>query len=158
MAVALQIASESDRFRAAIVAMGIANFSSQYGATSLSMRLHADRPSLGAPSRYEDLASSNYMGRAPWIDPRRYEDNSPLAAVSGIKAPILLIHSDFDYFSLSQSEELFVALSRMRRKVEYVTYWGEGHVPMSPANIRDMWRRIYSWLDDNLRSPAMKAE
>ena len=30
----------------------------------------------------------------------------------------------------------------------FVRYWGEGHVLESPANIRDMWTRVFAWLDE----------
>ncbi len=26
-------------------------------------------------------------------------------------------------------------------------YWGEGHVVRSPANVRDMWQRIFEWFE-----------
>lgn len=42
------------------------------------------------------------------------------------------------------------------RKLLYVTYWGEGHGVLSPANIRDTWERILEWLDRNLASENEK--
>mgnify|MGYP002814895953 CR=1 FL=1 len=32
-----------------------------------------------------------------------------------------------------------------------VRYWGEGHGIRSPANIRDMWRRMFEWYDRYLK-------
>lgn len=44
-----------------------------------------------------------------------------------------------------------VASGTLKRLTEQgVRYWGEGHVIDSPANIRDMWRRIFSWIDECL--------
>ena len=31
------------------------------------------------------------------------------------------------------------------KRAAFVRYWGEGHVPQSPANIRDLWQRIFAW-------------
>ena len=45
---------------------------------------------------------------------------------------------------------MFSGLYRLGKTARFVRYWGEGHVPASPANIRDMWNRIYEWLDKYL--------
>jgi len=37
-----------------------------------------------------------------------------------------------------------------RKPVVFPRYWGEMHVPQSPANIRDVWQCIYGFLNDNL--------
>jgi hypothetical protein len=34
--------------------------------------------------------------------------------------------------------------------VDYVKYWGEGHGPSSPANVRDLTRRTIEWFNRNL--------
>lgn len=33
------------------------------------------------------------------------------------------------------------------KRARFVRYLGEGHVLRSPANIRDMWQRIFAWFD-----------
>ena len=33
---------------------------------------------------------------------------------------------------------------RRGKRAEFVRYWGEGHALEGPANIRDMWRRIFA--------------
>lgn len=52
---------------------------------------------------------------------------------------------------MQQGEQVFTALHRRNKRATFVRYWGEGHVLESPANIRDLWERIYDWFDSFLR-------
>ena len=70
-----------------------------------------------------------------------------------VSTPILLLHGDYDYLSMTQSEEYFTALSRLNKDAVFVRYFGEGHVFSSPANIRDMWTRIFDWYETHLGAP-----
>ena len=45
-----------------------------------------------------------------------------------------------------------MGLYRQGKRAEFVRYWGEGHVLESPANIRDMWQRIFAWFDSFSKS------
>jgi dipeptidyl aminopeptidase/acylaminoacyl peptidase len=42
---------------------------------------------------------------------------------------------------------MFTALYRQNKPAAFVRYWGEGHGIESPANIRDMWVRVFAWLE-----------
>jgi dipeptidyl aminopeptidase/acylaminoacyl peptidase len=44
-----------------------------------------------------------------------------------------------------------MSLYRQNKRAEFLRYWGEGHVLEGPANIRDMWQRIYAWFDELLQ-------
>lgn len=67
----------------------------------------------------------------------------------------MIIQGDMDYVAMQQGEQFFTALYRQNKRAVFVRYWGEGHILDSPANIRDMWQRIYAWFDEFLRvSPA----
>jgi hypothetical protein len=46
------------------------------------------------------------------------------------------------------------ALTRLNKDAVYVRYYGEDHVFNSPANIRDMWGRIFVWYEKTLGPPA----
>lgn len=146
---ALQIAAQSDKFKAVVAMFGLANPSSAYGATPLRTRI-ADLGGIGDARRFESPGSDNWIGAKPWEDPERYVENSVVFSENRVRSPVLLIHSDLDVFPLGQSEEMFARLYRERATAEYVTYWGEGHGPLSPANIRDMWQRIFTWFDKHL--------
>src|SRR5262249_45175188 len=87
------------------------------------------------------------MGVPPWIEPERYVRNSPVFYADRVTTPVLLIHGDVDW--VSQEEEFFSALQRLGKRAEYVNYLGEDHFLMSPANVLDMWSRIFTWFDSN---------
>ena len=87
------------------------------------------------------------MGSPPWADLQRYIRNSPLTYADRIETPLLIIQGDLDFVPIQQGEEMFTALYRQNKRAEFVRYWGEDHLLSSPANIRDMWNRIYLWLD-----------
>lgn len=57
-----------------------------------------------------------------------------------------------------QAEELFTALTRLGKDAVFVRYFGEDHVYGSPANIRDMWQRIFDWYEETLGPPNVAAQ
>jgi dipeptidyl aminopeptidase/acylaminoacyl peptidase len=67
--------------------------------------------------------------------------------VDRVQTPLPIIHGDMDYIPIPQGEEYFMGLYRQGKRAAFVRYWGEGHVPESPANIRDMWQRILGWFE-----------
>jgi dipeptidyl aminopeptidase/acylaminoacyl peptidase len=41
----------------------------------------------------------------------------------------------------------FTSLYIQKKDARLLIYRGEGHSPSSPANIRHMWKNIFSWFD-----------
>ncbi len=76
--------------------------------------------------------------------------NSPLFNADKVKTPLLLVHSDLDILELSQYERMFTALYQQRKEAKLLEYWGEGHTPSSPANIRHLWSEMLGWYDKYL--------
>jgi dipeptidyl aminopeptidase/acylaminoacyl peptidase len=76
--------------------------------------------------------------------PEAYVENSPIYLADRIRTPVLLIEGDLDP---AGGDVLFGALYRLGREADLVTYAGEGHVFVSPANLRDLHARILAWLD-----------
>jgi dipeptidyl aminopeptidase/acylaminoacyl peptidase len=148
---ALWVAGQTDRFKAVVALNSWSDLWSHYfeGSEPVYSRFYPeDFPYVGDASRYEATAGSEFsMGGTPWTDPDTYIRNSPLFHVDSITAPVMLVHSDMDGFPLAQFDEMFTALYRKRKEAVFVRYWGEGHSPSSPANIRDMWERILGWYD-----------
>jgi dipeptidyl aminopeptidase/acylaminoacyl peptidase len=142
----LGLLTETHRYRAAIALMGVYDLAAMYGESG-GAGGHNIAPELSAyngPSFAEE--GQLRMGVPPWVDPERYVRNSPFFAADKISAPLLIVTGDLDGLSL-QSEAMFTALHRLGKQVEYVRYLGEGHELESPANILDMWQRVFSWLD-----------
>lgn len=52
---------------------------------------------------------------------------------------------------LEQYKMMFTALYTHGKEAELRIYRGEGHAPSGPANIRDMWNRVFLWFDRYLK-------
>ena len=91
------------------------------------------------------------MGGPPSQDLERYLRNSPITQAGRVTTPVLIVQGDLDYVPIQQGEEFFTALYRQNKPADFVRYWGEGHVLESPANIEDVWKRIFAWLERYLR-------
>lgn len=139
--------TQTNRFKAAVALAGPSDLVSLYGI-------------FDARKRYQDLVHEDpfrmwngetaAMGNPPWKDLGRYLRNSPIFYVERVQTPLMIIQGDLDYIAIQQGEEFFTALYRQNKRAEFVRYWGEEHVLDSPANIEDMWERIYAWYDQFL--------
>ncbi len=155
---ALSVAVQTDRFQAIVAMSSLSNFTSQYGQFPPFARINGN--SFGQPGG----ASTSFfergygrMGATPWGDPDRYIRNSPFFHVDKVTTPIMLIHGDLDTATLlTQSEEMFTGLYREGKDAMFVKYFGEQHTIDQPQNQRDMWRRIFYFLEDNGVMPGPK--
>jgi dipeptidyl aminopeptidase/acylaminoacyl peptidase len=138
------------------------DFSSSVGGSaqrSVSLQAQFDEDEFVVPEsgRFEGSGSTaNALDATPWQDPLRFVQHSPVFFADRIRTPLLLMTSDFDGFPMGQSQEMFSALYRLRKDATLVTYCGEGHGNLSPANFRDAWRRRFDWFDRylNLEAPT----
>jgi len=150
---ALTAATQSSRFKAVISSSGASDMFSKYGAQGA----HA----LIVPEVW--LQPSNMFGWAesgqgrlagpPWADVERYARASPLLHADQVTAPVMLIAGELDGAS-SQAEEMFTALYRQGKPVELRYYLGEGHVILSPANVRDVYQSAFHFLQAALSTAA----
>lgn len=144
--------TQTNRFGAAVSLAGPCDWLSIYGTFELRNRY--------TPFVHEDLfrivQTEANMGNPPWKDSSRYFRNSPINFVDRVRTPLMIIQGDLDYVGIQQGEEFFTALYRQNKRARFVRYWGEDHVFESPANIRDMWQQIYTWLDEFLMKPEDK--
>ena len=144
----------TDRFKAAVAQSGIYNLFSLYGQFDPRFRLEVEREGVNLFTVGLLESSQGGMGGPPWRDPERYLRNSPIMHVEKVETPIMLIHGDRDYVPITQPEEFFTALNRLNKDVVFVRYIGEDHILNSPANIRDMWNRIFAWYKQHIGPPA----
>ena len=64
----------------------------------------------------------------PWDNPEAYLSRSPIMYVRNVETPLLLIHSEGDLrCPISQADEMFVALKKLRKPVVMVRFPGESH-------------------------------
>jgi len=138
--------TQTDRFRAAVSLAGFCDLVSLYGVFDPQFR-YQDSAREWMMHMLLAEAGQDGLGNPPWKDWARYLRNSPLTYVDHINTPVMIIQGDQDYVPIEQGEEMFTALYRQNRPASFVRYWGEGHGIESPANIRDMWTRVFAWLD-----------
>ncbi|MGV9009953.1 S9 family peptidase [Brevundimonas sp.] len=154
---ALSIATVSDRFKSYIAWAGVSDLASKWGELGFHLRTWpSDYPSLDVSVGRIEMGQAG-MGGPPWADVEGYAAASPFMQADKIDAPLLLITADLDYVVQTQSERMLSAMHRQGKWARMVTYWGEGHSNSSPANVRDVYREIFDWLERTLGPEAVNA-
>ena len=147
---ALAIATRSRRYRSYVSWAGLSDMFAHWGEFSPVSRIVPEEGhTMRVQQGWVELKQGGMDG-PPWNDPIGYVQNSPYLAADKIQDPVLLITADRDFVPMSESERMFSALYRLGRTARLVTYWGEDHMLWSPANIRDLYSEIFSWLDRTL--------
>jgi dipeptidyl aminopeptidase/acylaminoacyl peptidase len=140
--------TQTDRFKAAINISGKVNMISFY----------TDSPRLGVRNTHAPEKSQDRIGGTLWEYPERYLDHSAVLHADRIKTPLLNITGDLDpNVPASQSREMYYALRRLGKEVEWVRYTRGGHRP--PNNLEesvDFETRILSWYDKYLKKDGKK--
>ncbi|HEY6246336.1 MAG TPA: prolyl oligopeptidase family serine peptidase [Pyrinomonadaceae bacterium] len=144
---AFGLVTQTDRFKAAIALGGLTNLISGWGQFDTASR-YDESPNERASNQAFVIESALSLRSPPWQDLDRYLRNSPIRYVDKVQTPLMIIQGDLDTIPIEQGEEFFMALQKQGKRAEFVRYWGEGHVFQSPANIRDMWQRIFAWFEE----------
>ena len=150
---ALSLATQSPIFKATVSLNGWSDFYTHYYDTTYLQKFYSDEFSFsGSAGRYLSKTGTAFpFGKKPNDGIKSYIGASPLYNAARTTAPVLLIHSDMDIFALHQYERMYVALNLENKKAKLLRYWGEGHGPSSPGNIRHMWETIFDWFDCHLK-------
>ncbi len=123
------IIAHTDRFKTAISMASMTNHFSYHGS----------------PHEISEM-------KEPWDDPQMFIEKSPITYVKNMKTPLLLIHSELDWVCpIEQAEMLFIALKKLNRVVEFVSFPGEGHGIKGPKHIVERQQHIVRWFDRYLR-------
>ena len=142
------VLTQTDRFCAAVAQSGYYDLAFEWASLSATQRTAPDAGLRSNAATGNLESGQGRMGVPLWADPARYARNSPLLAADRITTPVLLIHGDQDgNVPLRQSEALFSALYRQGKDAVLATYWGEGHNIASPGNVRDLYQRMFAFLD-----------
>jgi dipeptidyl aminopeptidase/acylaminoacyl peptidase len=149
------LVAQTDRFTAAVALSGLTDMVSLYGDIAGRFRYfdHLD----GTEADMIESGQVN-MGGPPYADFAKFIRNSPLFLTDRVHTPILMMHGDLDYVPIEQTEEFFSFLSRQGNRARFVRYWGEGHTLRSPANVADLWRRIFDWFADPATSSKLDSK
>ena len=147
---ALAIATRSHRFRSYVSWAGPSDMAGGWGEFGPHIRTWPeDRFTLDQPIGATEVGQAG-MGGPPWADVSGYAAASPYMLADKIEAPMLLITADRDYVPMTEAERMLTALHRQGKWARLVTYWGETHSNASPANVHDVYREIFDWLDRTL--------
>jgi dipeptidyl aminopeptidase/acylaminoacyl peptidase len=104
------VVSHTDMFAAAVTQRSVVNFISFYGSSDFGFAL--DREIKGAP----------------WTDLDAWWEMSPIKHVANIRTPLLIKHSENDLrCPIEQAEQLYIALKKLGRTVEFVRFPEEPH-------------------------------
>jgi dipeptidyl aminopeptidase/acylaminoacyl peptidase len=149
---ALWDATKTNPFKAVVSINGWTNLYSHFFDGGYQRYFFSDDvPYTGNYLRYASVEGGPFsMGVTPYDYVAAFTDDSPLTGVDKIGAAVLLVDSDLDGFSMNEYDQMFTSLYLRRKEARYLRYWGEGHTPSSPANIRDLWANIFSWFDNYL--------
>ena len=140
--------TQTDRFKAAVNVSGKVDMISFY----------TDSPRLGVRNTHAPEKSQDRLGGTLWEFPERYLDQSAILHADRIKTPLLTISGDQDpNVPASQSREIFYALRRLGKEVEWVRYANGAHrPPNSVAESVDFENRILAWYEKYLKADASK--
>jgi dipeptidyl aminopeptidase/acylaminoacyl peptidase len=93
-------------------------------------------------------------GTLPWEDFSRWVERSPLTYAAAIRTPLLIVHSEDDLrCPMSEAEQLFAALKKLRREVVLVRVPDENHELSRsgrPRHRLERFRIILDWFDRHL--------
>ena len=142
--------TQTDRFKAAINISGKVNMVSFY----------TDSPRLGVRNTHAPEKSQDRIGGTLWEYPERYLEHSAVLRADRVKTPLLNITGDQDpNVPASQSREMYYALRRLGKEVEWVRYVNGGHrPPNSKAESIDFEQRIVAWYDKHLKKDQKKKD
>ncbi|MCA1723817.1 MAG: S9 family peptidase, partial [Thermomicrobia bacterium] len=129
------VITHTDRFHAAVTMATISDLATLSGTTD----------------QWESIDFDS--GGAPWEAAAYYREHSAMPLVARITTPLLILHGEEDYTCrVTEAEQLFVALRKLRREVEFVRYPGESHgfTRGRPRTQLDALTRLLGWFTDHL--------
>lgn len=141
---------QTKRFKAAIEVDGMDELISLYG------EMDSHRASYGIGVLEHEL---DVMGGTPWQFRERYIENSPIFYFDRVETPLLIVHGSEDKIVAPfLADQVFVALRRLGKEVEYAKYENAGHFPdNSYGNELDFLNRMIAWFDKYLRAAPSHA-
>jgi dipeptidyl aminopeptidase/acylaminoacyl peptidase len=141
--------TQTNRFKAAINISGKVNMVSFY----------TDSPRLGTRNTHAPEKSQDRIGATLWQQPQKYIQQSAIMFADRIKTPLLLMTGEQDHnVPARQAMEMYYALRRLGREVEWVSYTNGGHgMPTTTVEeVKDYHARIIKWYDDHLKGDLKK--
>ncbi len=127
--------TRTDRFKAAVVGAGVANYYSNYAQSDINHGVAAEWEFLGNP----------------YDNPEHFTRGSAVYHIRSVKTPVLILHgTDDERVPYAQGLELYRALKTTGKQVEMASYPGEGHGFRKPAHNVDRLKRWIAFYDQRL--------
>lgn len=142
--------TQTDRFAAAINISGKVDMVSFY----------FDSPRLGVRNIHAPENSQDRIGATLWEQPQKYIAHSAVMAADRIETPLLLMTGEEDHNVPARTTlEMYYALRRLGKTVEWVNYTNGGHgMPRTTeAEVRHYHERIVEWYDRFLKESETRA-
>jgi dipeptidyl aminopeptidase/acylaminoacyl peptidase len=143
--------TQTSRFKAAINISGKVDMISFY----------TDSPRLGVRNIHAPEKSQDRLGATLWQAPQKYIEHSAIFAADRIKTPLLLMTGREDHNVPERtSMEMYYALRRLGKEVEWVsyTYGGHGMPTNTVEEVKDYHARILGWYDRFLKGAKKVAD
>ena len=135
--------TKTDRFKAAVVGAGVANYYSNYAQSDINH---------GVAGEWEFLGN-------PYDNPDNFARGSAVYHIRNVKTPVLILHGKEDSrVPYVQGLELFRALRTAGKEAEMVAYPGEKHGFRKPVHNIDRLKRWSAFYDKHLGIVRPKAE
>jgi len=141
--------TQTNRFKAAINISGKVDIISFY----------TDSPRLGVRNVHAAEKSQDRLGATLWQQPQKYVAHSAIMFADRITTPLLLMTGNEDSnVPANNTREMFYALRRLGKTVEWVNYMNSGHgTPGTTVeDFTDFHRRMLAWYDKYLKADAAK--
>jgi dipeptidyl aminopeptidase/acylaminoacyl peptidase len=138
--------TQTDRFAAAINISGKVDMISFY----------TDSPRLGVRNIHAPEKSQDRIGATLWEQPQKYIAHSAIMFADRIDTPLLLMTGAQDHNVPERTTmEMYYALRRLGKDVEWVSYTDGGHgMPTTTVDeVVDYHRRILDWYEKHLKKP-----
>ena len=120
---------------------------------------YTDSPRLGVRNIHAPEKSQDRLGATLWQQPQKYIQHSAIMFADRIKTPLLLMTGEQDSnVPPRQAMEMYYALRRLGKEVEWVSYTNGGHgMPTTTVEeVKDYHRRLIAWYDDHLKGDLKK--
>ncbi len=144
------LVTQTARFAAAINISGKVDMISFY----------TDSPRLGVRNIHAPENSQDRIGATLWEQPQKYIAHSAIMSADRIETPLLLITGEQDHNVPARTTlEMYYALRRLGKTVEWVNYVNGGHgMPRTTEEeVRDYFSRILGWYDRFLKNGGERA-
>jgi dipeptidyl aminopeptidase/acylaminoacyl peptidase len=126
------VAGHTDRFRAIVTHASLWDLPGFHGTTD------------------DGIDWEQEMGD-PYVDPSRYVDHSPHAAVAAIRTPMLVIHGELDArVPISEALRLWTDLTRHDVPARFLYFPDEHHWVLKPQNQRVWYETVLAFLDEHV--------